>query len=59
MTVVEWGAGLVEQLAEARLEIEIDRQPGSEVRTVRLRPTGGDWDDRLAGLSGLAAVAAD
>ncbi len=59
VTVVEWGAGLVEQLAEARLEIEIDRQPGSEVRTVRLRPTGGDWDDRLAGLSGLAAVAAD
>jgi tRNA threonylcarbamoyladenosine biosynthesis protein TsaE len=50
VTVVEWGAGLVEQLAEARLEISIEREPDSEVRSVRLRPIGDDWEARLAGL---------
>jgi tRNA threonylcarbamoyladenosine biosynthesis protein TsaE len=50
VTVVEWGAGLVEQLADARLEILLERQPDSEVRTVRLRPVGGDWAERMAGL---------
>ena len=52
VTVVEWGAGLVEQLAEARLEIRLEREPDSEVRSVRLRPVGGDWAERLAGLAG-------
>lgn len=47
VTVVEWGAGLVEQLAEDRLRIEITRQPDSEAREVRLVPEGGDWADRL------------
>jgi tRNA threonylcarbamoyladenosine biosynthesis protein TsaE len=50
VTVVEWGAGLVEQLAEARLRIEISRQPDSETREVRLVPEGGDWAERLAAL---------
>ena len=50
VTVVEWGAGLVEQLSEARLQIEISRQPDSEAREVRLRPEGGDWAARLAAL---------
>ena len=50
VTVVEWGAGLVEQLAEARLRIEIDRLAGSEERELRLVPEGGDWADRLATL---------
>jgi tRNA threonylcarbamoyladenosine biosynthesis protein TsaE len=51
VTVVEWGAGLVEQLADDRLEIEIARADDSEVRTITLRPVGGDWADRLATLA--------
>lgn len=50
VTVVEWGAGLVEQLAEARLEITLERADDSEKRSAALTPHGGDWDDRLAGL---------
>jgi tRNA threonylcarbamoyladenosine biosynthesis protein TsaE len=50
VTVVEWGAGLVEQLSDARLEILLERAPGSEIRTVQLRPVGGDWADRVAAL---------
>ncbi len=51
VTVVEWGAGLVEQLNDARLDIAIARAPDSEVRTVRLMPHGGDWAARVAGLA--------
>lgn len=51
VTVVEWGSGLVEQLAESRLEIAIARAEDSEERTVRLMPRGGDWPDRVARLS--------
>ena len=51
VTAVEWGAGLVEQLADTRLEIAIERAPDSEVRTVRLYPRGGDWAARLATLA--------
>ncbi|MEO6501858.1 MAG: tRNA (adenosine(37)-N6)-threonylcarbamoyltransferase complex ATPase subunit type 1 TsaE [Jatrophihabitantaceae bacterium] len=50
VTVVEWGAGLVERLAEARLRIEISRQPDSEAREARLIGEGGDWADRLGTL---------
>ncbi|MEO8888805.1 MAG: tRNA (adenosine(37)-N6)-threonylcarbamoyltransferase complex ATPase subunit type 1 TsaE [Jatrophihabitantaceae bacterium] len=50
VTVVEWGAGLVEQLTDARLEIAIDRADDSEERTVRLYPRGGDWPARVAAL---------
>ncbi len=50
-TVVEWGAGLVEQLADARLEVLLDRRPDSELRTAELRPVGGDWARRLAELA--------
>lgn len=48
VTAVEWGAGKVEQLAESRLEIAIDRAPDSEQRTVRLVAHGGDWAERIA-----------
>lgn len=48
VTVVEWGAGRVEQLAEFRLEIVLDRAADSEERTARLVPTGGDWAERVA-----------
>lgn len=48
VTVVEWGAGLVEQLSDARLEVAIARAEDSEVRTARLMPYGGDWAARAA-----------
>lgn len=50
VTVVEWGAGLVEQLTDERLEIAIERAADSEQRTARLTPHGGDWAERIAGL---------
>ncbi|MFC3820169.1 tRNA (adenosine(37)-N6)-threonylcarbamoyltransferase complex ATPase subunit type 1 TsaE [Planomonospora venezuelensis] len=42
VTLVEWGEGLVEGLAEDRLEISIDRGENDE-RTVRLRGVGPRW----------------
>lgn len=50
VTAVEWGSGLVEQLADARLEIAIERAADSEARTVRLIAHGGDWPVRLRAL---------
>src|SRR5581483_6513439 len=52
VTVVEWGSGLVEQLADDRLEITIERDD-DDVRTITLRPVGGDWARRLASLAGV------
>lgn len=49
VTVVEWGAGLVERLADAHLLVTIERRPDSEVRTVTLTPVGAGWADRLEG----------
>ena len=48
--VVEWGAGLVEQLVEAWLEVRIERADDSEVRLVQLVAHGGDWAQRVAAL---------
>lgn len=50
VTAVEWGAGLVEHLADAHLEIELARAAESDERTAVLRPRGGDWAQRLAAL---------
>jgi tRNA threonylcarbamoyladenosine biosynthesis protein TsaE len=50
VTVVEWGAGLVEQLADGYLEIRLDRDEDSDERTATLVPCGGDWPERLARL---------
>jgi tRNA threonylcarbamoyladenosine biosynthesis protein TsaE len=50
VTLVEWGEGLVERLAEAYLEVRIDRRD-DESRVVELVPHGGDWPDRLAALA--------
>jgi len=50
VTVVEWGAGLVEQLADARFEVVLDRREDSEERVATLTPHGGDWAARLAEL---------
>jgi tRNA threonylcarbamoyladenosine biosynthesis protein TsaE len=51
VTVVEWGCGLVEQLAESRLEVVLAREADTEVRTARLFFHGGGWQQRIAGLA--------
>jgi tRNA threonylcarbamoyladenosine biosynthesis protein TsaE len=48
VTVVEWGQGLVERLADAHLEVRIDRRD-DETREVTLVPHGADWHGRIAG----------
>ena len=47
VTVVEWGEGKAEGLAEDRLEVVLHRgsDPADETRTVRLRPVGSRWAD--------------
>ena len=47
VTVVEWGQGLVEQLADEHLEVRLDRRD-DDVRTVLLVPHGSGWEGRLA-----------
>jgi tRNA threonylcarbamoyladenosine biosynthesis protein TsaE len=50
VTVVEWGAGLVEQLADARLEVTLERRDDTDERVATLTPHGGDWAARIAEL---------
>jgi tRNA threonylcarbamoyladenosine biosynthesis protein TsaE len=47
ITVVEWGEGLVEQLAEAHLRVRIERRD-DDTRVVELQAHGGDWARRIA-----------
>lgn len=47
VTVVEWGEGLVEQLADEHLLIRLDRRD-DDVRLAVLVPHGPSWDARLA-----------
>jgi tRNA threonylcarbamoyladenosine biosynthesis protein TsaE len=46
VTVVEWGAGLVEQLNDEYLGVRIDRLD-DDTRIIDLVPHGGDWAARL------------
>ena len=46
VTVVEWGAGLVERLADEHLEVRLDRRD-DDVRTAVLVPRGPGWEARL------------
>ena len=48
VTVVEWGQGLVEHLADEHLEVRLDRGD-DDVRTARLVPHGPGWAERIAG----------
>ena len=48
VTVVEWGTGLAEGLAEDRLEISIQPELATDVRTVRLIGHGARWNGLLA-----------
>jgi tRNA threonylcarbamoyladenosine biosynthesis protein TsaE len=47
VTVVEWGQGLVEQLADEHLEVRLERED-DDVRTAVLVPHGRSWEDRLS-----------
>ncbi|MGC5028858.1 tRNA (adenosine(37)-N6)-threonylcarbamoyltransferase complex ATPase subunit type 1 TsaE [Micromonospora sp. DT229] len=49
VTVVEWGEGLVEQLADAHLWVRLDRHD-DDTRVAELVPVGGDWAQRLIAL---------
>ena len=44
VTVVEWGEGLAEGLAEDRLEISIRPDPDGDTRTVRITGHGARWN---------------
>lgn len=44
VTVVEWGAGLVEGLAEDRLEVTLVADPGTEERTAQITAVGARWE---------------
>lgn len=43
VVVVEWGAGLVDDLSPDRLVVEIVADEADESRVVRLRPVGPRW----------------
>jgi tRNA threonylcarbamoyladenosine biosynthesis protein TsaE len=46
VTVVEWGAGLVEQLNDEYLQVRLDRLD-DDTRVAELIPHGGDWAARI------------
>jgi tRNA threonylcarbamoyladenosine biosynthesis protein TsaE len=46
VTVVEWGAGLVERLNDEYLQVRIDRLD-DDTRVIELVAHGGDWASRL------------
>jgi tRNA threonylcarbamoyladenosine biosynthesis protein TsaE len=50
VTVVEWGAGLAEVLAEDRLEITIEPDRDGDARTVRINAHGARWNGALTGV---------
>jgi tRNA threonylcarbamoyladenosine biosynthesis protein TsaE len=49
VTVMEWGTGLAEPLAEDRLEITIEPDLDGDVRTVRINGRGARWHGVLTG----------
>lgn len=50
VTIVEWGSGLAEWLADSRLEIDIVRGLSTDERTVHLTGIGPRWAGALAPL---------
>ena len=49
VTVVEWGHGVAEDLSDDRLEVVLDVDPASEVRTASVTGIGGRWATQAAG----------
>ena len=56
VVAVEWGSGLVEQLSDARLEVQLERSTYSDERTATLVPHGGDWAERVEQIAADATV---
>ncbi|GAA1409590.1 tRNA (adenosine(37)-N6)-threonylcarbamoyltransferase complex ATPase subunit type 1 TsaE [Catellatospora coxensis] len=54
VTLVEWGEGMVEQLADAYLEVRIDRRD-DDSRVIDLVGHRGDWSERVTALSEATA----
>jgi len=52
ITVIEWGEGKAEQLADSYLLIVLERAADSDERTATLVAHGGDWATRVAPLVG-------
>lgn len=50
VTVVEWGEGLVEHLADDHLELRLTRHD-DDSRTVTVTPHGAGWPARIAALA--------
>ncbi|MDP9240051.1 MAG: tRNA (adenosine(37)-N6)-threonylcarbamoyltransferase complex ATPase subunit type 1 TsaE [Actinomycetota bacterium] len=51
VTVVEWGAGLMERLAEHSLEIRLERGRQDDARTAEVLATGQRWAQRVTALT--------
>jgi tRNA threonylcarbamoyladenosine biosynthesis protein TsaE len=49
VTIVEWGGGKVEQLADAHLRVRLERRD-DDVRLAELTGHGDAWRDRIAAL---------
>ncbi|GAB3577813.1 tRNA (adenosine(37)-N6)-threonylcarbamoyltransferase complex ATPase subunit type 1 TsaE [Calidifontibacter terrae] len=50
VTIVEWGSGIVDHLADACLELVIDVDPDTEARTITCRPRGPRFEQLLEDL---------
>lgn len=57
VTVVEWGAGLVDALADSHLEISLDRSASDESRRADFRAAGGTWPQRVSVLTSAQPLA--
>lgn len=56
VTVVEWGGGLVERLADGYLEIRLDRSAQDESRRADLAVAGEAWVERAEALWKVAGT---
>lgn len=56
VTVVEWGEGLVEGLADARLAVHITRSIDTEDRIVTMTPYGDRWLRRAGAVAAVGAA---
>lgn len=54
VTVVEWGEGMVEQLAEEYLTVHLERHVDDDVRIASMHPVGSGWRARIDSLPELS-----
>lgn len=55
VTVAEWGEGMVEDLAEERLDVSIESR-GDDTRLVRLTAVGERWSDLIVALEATTST---